>query len=246
MVKLKNKINNLLKNNNGVKFLTPFLFLIGIGLSGFLMGANIAHKKLKSKSEEIKIIRNDSLKRDSLQTKMQDSLEKEIEKLKNSKEDLRVSISKSSGINIPQHIPEADLKLMVKQADKYDIPHRIYFRLIKKESTTNKRPNGFDRNALNKNSGAKGYMQLMPGTYKSYARELGVKGANTPLNNLLVGSYYIGELKRYWSRKTDSEKILWSLVLASYNAGINRVIASNNSVPKINETKRYLDYILEE
>jgi soluble lytic murein transglycosylase-like protein len=80
--------------------------------------------------------------------------------------------------------------------------------------------------------GAVGLMQLMPAT----ARELGVKDARDPVQNIAGGAAYLrAQLDRF---DGDIER-----ALAAYNAGPGAV-ARYGAVPPYRETQRYVQSIL--
>ena len=77
-------------------------------------------------------------------------------------------------------------------------------------------------------AGAMGLMQLMPGT----AKELGVRCAFDPRQNILGGTRYLRQLRdRFGS---------WRVALAAYNAGPAR--AESGRWPR--ETRRYVERVL--
>ena len=101
---------------------------------------------------------------------------------------------------------------MASQADEYEIPYSIYFRLIDVESGYKFIPN-------HGGSGAFGYMQVMPTTFNSYAKKLKLKGAHTKENNVLVGSYMLYKNHNDWMKRGYDEHEAWEYSLAEYNAG---------------------------
>ncbi len=85
------------------------------------------------------------------------------------------------------------------------------------------------------NKGARGIMQLLPGTFK----EQGV-GSDIfdPLQNIMAGA-------KYFAKMLDKFKGDFKLALAAYNAGPGAVINAGLTIPNIAETKTYVDMISE-
>ncbi|TPW18996.1 MAG: lytic transglycosylase, partial [Elusimicrobia bacterium] len=85
------------------------------------------------------------------------------------------------------------------------------------------------RPSLVSSAGARGLMQLMPGT----ARALGVKNSFDPKQNIMGGTKYLKEmLNRFHGDKV--------LAVAAYNAGPNRQALRDGRVPNFRETVKYV------
>lgn len=85
------------------------------------------------------------------------------------------------------------------------------------------------RPSLVSSAGARGLMQLMPGT----ARALGVKNSFDPKQNIMGGTRYLKEMLR----RFNGNRVL---AVAAYNAGPNRESLRAGRVPNIRETVKYV------
>lgn len=90
---------------------------------------------------------------------------------------------------------------------------------------------GFDPSAVSR-KGAKGLMQLMPGTASRYA----VKDPFDPVANIRGGVRYLRFLQGLFP-----DRLHW--VLAAYNAGENAVLRFNG-IPPYRETRDYVQRVL--
>jgi hypothetical protein len=81
--------------------------------------------------------------------------------------------------------------------------------------------------------GARGLMQLMPGT----ARRLGVTDPFDPEQNVRGGARYLNELLKLFDNDLK-------LALAAYNAGEETVIRHGRTIPPFPETRQYVAKVL--
>jgi soluble lytic murein transglycosylase len=114
---------------------------------------------------------------------------------------------------------------IVKSAsDRFGVDIHFIKAIIKAES-------GFDQEAVSK-KGAKGLMQLMPGT----ASDMEVMDPHDPEENIVGGTRYFSLLlKRFKNNKT--------LALAAYNAG-PETVENYNGIPPFPETRAFVERVM--
>lgn len=114
---------------------------------------------------------------------------------------------------------------LIKQSGmKYSVDPYLIFCVMEQESHFNAR-------ALSP-KGARGLMQLMPGT----SARLGVRRPSDPAQNIAGGTRYLKQLIQQFDGRID-------LVLASYNAGEGAVMKFGRRVPPYRETRDYVKRI---
>lgn len=129
-------------------------------------------------------------------------------------------------IDIVSNPPIEHLLYLDSMIKKYDLPERIMYRLVFRESE-------YCANAISP-KGAWGYMQTMPATFCEEASRLGLD--SSVYSNIEVGCYYM----RKMLNEFDDER----LALAAYNSGPNRV-KKLNRIPRIEQTQKYVKYIMQ-
>jgi transglycosylase-like protein with SLT domain len=107
---------------------------------------------------------------------------------------------------------------------KYGVDPYLIFCVMEQESHFNTR-------ALSP-KGARGLMQLMPGT----SARFGVRKPSDPAQNIAGGTRYLKQLMGQFDSRID-------LVLASYNAGEGAVLRFGRRVPPYRETRDYVKRI---
>ena len=115
-------------------------------------------------------------------------------------------------------------RLIHVNGSKYNVDPYLIFLVMEQESHFNPR--------VVSPKGARGLMQLMPGT----AARFGVRRPHDPAQNISGGTRYLRELLNRFNNRVD-------LVLASYNAGEGAVAKFGNRVPPYRETRNYVKKI---
>ncbi|HEX2269488.1 MAG TPA: lytic transglycosylase domain-containing protein [Pyrinomonadaceae bacterium] len=115
-------------------------------------------------------------------------------------------------------------RLIRVNGSKYNVDPYLIFLVMEQESH-------FNAGAVSP-KGARGLMQLMPGT----AARFGVRRPHDPAQNIAGGTRYLRELLNRFNNRVD-------LVLAGYNAGEGAVAKFGNRVPPYRETRNYVKKI---
>jgi Zn-finger nucleic acid-binding protein len=114
--------------------------------------------------------------------------------------------------------------LIHQNGSKYNVDPYLIFLVMEQESH-------FNTGAVSP-KGARGLMQLMPGT----GARFGVRRPHDPAQNIAGGTRYLRELLDKFNNRVD-------LVLASYNAGEGAVLKFGHKVPPYAETRNYVKKI---
>ncbi len=114
---------------------------------------------------------------------------------------------------------------LIKQSGaKYGVDPYLIFCVMEQESHFSTR--------IVSPKGARGLMQLMPGT----SARFGVRHPFNPAENISAGARYLKQLSDQFNGRVE-------LVLASYNAGEGAVIKYGHKVPPYRETRNYVKKI---
>jgi hypothetical protein len=112
-------------------------------------------------------------------------------------------------------------QLILYSSGKYQIDPLLIYLIMREES-------GFNHRAVSR-VGARGLMQLMPGT----AQRLGVRNIHDPVENVDAGTKYLRSLLEMFNGDVN-------LALAAYNAGENAVMRYGRRIPPYRETMNYV------
>ena len=111
--------------------------------------------------------------------------------------------------------------LIVYSAARHGVDPLLIYLVMREES-------GFNYRAVSR-VGARGLMQLMPGT----AARLGVRNIHDPVENVEAGTRYLRSLIDMFGGDIN-------LALAGYNAGEGAVLKYGRRIPPYNETMNYV------
>jgi len=114
--------------------------------------------------------------------------------------------------------------LIRQNAAKFGLDPYLVFCVMEQESHFNSRAQS--------PMGARGLMQLMPGT----AARFGVRNSFDPAQNIAGGTRFLKQLSQRFNGRMD-------LILASYNAGEGAVMKYGSKVPPYRETRAYVKRI---
>jgi soluble lytic murein transglycosylase-like protein len=103
-------------------------------------------------------------------------------------------------------------RLMLAEGEANKIPFTVWFRVIDKESGYL-----FVNNASG--SGAKGYCQVMPRTFRHYEKVLKLTDGHTKPNNIRVGARLLRDNANRYLAKNMSPAIAWARALKDYSGG---------------------------
>lgn len=154
-------------------------------------------------------------------------------------EDLKSGIKSSlPGVKVNlDDVNTEHLLFMEKVREEYQIPFDLFYRLVWYE-------NRFREQGASP-KGARGYMQVMPGTFRWISTQIEVSDINDPLDNIKAGAFYLSHQKEkmdmlYGWQWQGSEEYKWKMAVSAYNAGfsVHRVAAVG-----YRETREYVAFV---
>jgi hypothetical protein len=107
-------------------------------------------------------------------------------------------------------LPDEVFFTMLMEIERNDIPYSIFVRMMDKESSF--------LFIKNKNSGAKGYCQVMPDTQRMILRKIG-STQHPQIDNIRIAAYHLKVQYLHHKSKGLSEKESWLNSLIDYNGG---------------------------
>lgn len=118
-----------------------------------------------------------------------------------------------------------NIEIGIKMAEKYQLDAAFVLAIMERETHFGYLPGN---PTLTSSAGARGPMQLMPGTATRY----GVRDINDAEQNIQGGARYLRDLMAMFKDM--------KLAAAAYNAGEHNVMKYGNKVPPFNETRKYV------
>ncbi len=131
---------------------------------------------------------------------------------------------KTMGIKGKQYIVDYG-DIINRAAAQFSVEASLIKAVIMAESS-------FDSSAVSE-SGAQGLMQLMPST----ANDMRVENPFDPEENIFGGTRYLSLLLKRFNYKKE-------LAVAAYNIGPEVVSSHNNSIPPVNQTRRFVKRVM--
>ena len=205
-------IKRMLKHNTTLASILALLIISN--MFSYFGGSNSRDPEVENLTSEMEMVYTAlGLNYQALDWKEKDvkDLKNELYLIKGSRAYLNAIVEKESGVEIPERVEDKHLKLMFAQADTNDIPYKVFFRVIQKESSY--------KWWVSSSAGAKGYMQVMPKTYKFIAEEINLSDSMTIESNIKAGSWY---LKRMYDKQFD--KIIHKKAYEKLDIDLNRNI----------------------
>lgn len=176
-------------------------------------------KKKKNVNKNLYVEKEVLVRREAMDSLQSDSILIEIRETMGDRKYLETIIQRDCHLRYfhnMQRLPDDIFFTMINEIDKWGIPYTIFFRMVDHESGFRFIPNAGG-------SGAFGYCQVMPSTFRSISRTLGLSG-HTEINNIKAGAYLLKYNYNRHIKRGLSERDAWFQSLVDYSGG-NRKLA---------------------
>jgi hypothetical protein len=110
-----------------------------------------------------------------------------------------------------KRLPDHVFYSMIDEINKNEIPYVIFFKVVDHES-------GFQFISNSEGSGAMGYCQIMPATFKLFKKRAGVS-SHTPISNIKMGAFLLKDRYNYHRSTGKGNDMSWFLSLKDYAGG---------------------------
>lgn len=117
-----------------------------------------------------------------------------------------------------QNLSDEVFFTMIDEVEKYQIPYTIFFRIVDHES-------GFKFISNFQGSGAMGFCQVMPLTFRNVASKLGLS-KHDEVNNIKTGAYILRKNFDIYRNQGHGVKNAWYYALVSYSGGNSELAKS--------------------
>jgi len=134
-------------------------------------------------------------------------------------------------------VPDSIFFLMVTEADKYNIPYVVFFRIMERESKFQ-----FVKNT--EGSSALGYMQIIKSTFKAHYDRLGLTGGHSHKNNIKVAAGLIDNIHNFWKKKFKNKRTAWEYTVAEYGHGRGPLMDSTGSYFIPDSIRSGINYVM--
>lgn len=177
-------------------------------------------KKKKNVNKNLYVEKEVIVRRETIDSLQSDSTLIEIRETMGDRKYLETIIQRDCNLRHFQNLQRLSDEIfftMIAEIEKWGIPYTIFFRVVDHESGFRFIPNAGG-------SGAFGYCQVMPGTFRSISRTLGLSG-HTEINNIKAGAYLLKYNYNRHIKRGLSERDAWFQSLVDYSGG-NRKLAA--------------------
>lgn len=204
----------LLKKSIKPTLLITLLVLTSIYLynSIYKLGEQSSQERI-AKLEKILEITQNKLDSKKIKISEQQSTIERIRKQIGSRKYLEYIIKRDCHLRNPDYLsklPDEIFFTIIDEIEKNKLPYTVFFRVIDFES-------GFQY-LTNPSSGAFGYCQLLPSTFRLGSKILNLK-ENTPVNNVKIGAWVLKSGFDRWKKRGLNDRDAWFNSLVNYCGG---------------------------